>query len=30
MAVGDILKEFNYTYLAIDALDESFPRNDLL
>ena len=29
-AVEAILKNFNFTYLAIDALDESIPRDDLL
>ena len=29
-AVGEVLEEFDCTYLAIDALDESVPRNDLL
>ena len=30
MAVGEVLEEFDCVYLAIDALDESTPRNDLL
>ena len=30
IAVGEVLGELDCTYLAIDALDESIPRNDLL
>lgn len=30
IAVGEVLEEFDCTYLVIDALDESIPRNDLL
>ena len=30
VAVAEVLEEFDCVYLAIDALDESIPRNDLL
>ena len=30
IAVGEVLEEFDCVYLAIDALDESIPRKDLL
>ena len=30
IAVKEVLEEFNYIYLTIDALNESIPRNDLL
>ena len=29
-AVGTVLGEFDHAYLAVDALDESIPRDDLL